>query len=243
MNQTMKQLPEDLQPYEKCMKYGPEFLTDTELLAAVLRTGVKGRNSLALADDLIRSRDRKGLGRIFSGSMQQLMRHDGIGRVKAVQIQCIGELARRISRQEARTALDADNPSSVYAYYRESLRLEEQEVVICMMLDTKNRLIGESELTRGTVDMSLLSAREVYLAALAARAARIILIHNHPSGDAEPSREDIEITKRIFLAGEMLGITLLDHIIAGEDTYTSLMEYGVFRGLGDAAGRILGSGE
>ena len=241
MNLTMKQLPQDAQPYEKCMRYGPEFLTDTELLAVVLRIGRQGSNSLELADELMRSTSLAKQGskemddsaerlvRVLHMSMAELVTHDGIGKVKAVQIQCIGELARRVSRQEARRALDVNDPSSVYDYYRETLRYEEQEVVICMMLDSRNRLIGESELTRGTVNMSLISAREVFMTALSAHASKIILIHNHPSGDASPSSADIETTRRIFLAGEMLGIPLLDHIIAGDNTYTSLYACGVLQ--------------
>ena len=116
----------------------------------------------------------------------------------------------------------------------ERLRHEEQEIVICMMLDTKNHLLGEAELTRGTVNQSLLSPRELFVSALSYHAVQLILVHNHPSGDPSPSREDIRITERIASAGKIIGIPLIDHLVIGDRKYTSFMESGL---MGDILSR------
>lgn len=227
-NNTMKNLPEDERPYEKCLQYGARSLTDAELLSVILRTGTKGRTSLMLAEDIMkRCRFDNGLTGLLHLTVPELEEIPGVGRVKACQIMCIGELSQRISRTGARKLLDFRNPSTIADYYMERLRHEEQEVVICMMLDTKNHLLGEREMTRGTVNQSLVSPRELFLSALSYHAVQMILVHNHPSGDPAPSREDMRITQRVFAAGRLIGIMLIDHIIIGDRRYTSFVESGL----------------
>lgn len=227
-NNTMKNLPEDERPYEKCLQYGARSLTDAELLSVILRTGTKGRSSLMLAEDIMkRCRFDNGLTGLLHLTVPELEEIPGVGRVKACQIMCIGELSQRISRTGARKLLDFRNPSTIADYYMERLRHEEQEVVICMMLDTKNHLLGEREMTRGTVNQSLVSPRELFLSALSYHAVQMILVHNHPSGDPAPSREDMRITQRVFAAGRLIGIMLIDHIIIGDRRYTSFVESGL----------------
>ncbi|MEE8885597.1 MAG: DNA repair protein RadC [Eubacteriales bacterium] len=227
-NNTMKNLPEDEGPYEKCLQYGARSLTDAELLSVILRTGTKGRTSLMLAEDIMkRCRFDNGLTGLLHLTVPELEEIPGVGRVKACQIMCIGELSQRISRTGARKLLDFRNPSTIADYYMERLRHEEQEVVICMMLDTKNHLLGEREMTRGTVNQSLVSPRELFLSALSYHAVQMILVHNHPSGDPAPSREDMRITQRVFAAGRLIGIMLIDHIIIGDRRYTSFVESGL----------------
>jgi DNA repair protein RadC len=224
---TIREIPEEERPYEKCRRYGPEALSDAELLSVILRCGVRGRSSLELARDILRlCRFEEGLTGIHHLSVMQLQELRGVGLVKALQIRCIGELSKRIARTEARRGLDFRDPESVAGYYMESLRHEEQENVICMMLDTKNHFLGDVPLTRGTVNISLISPRELFLEALAYHAVHLILVHNHPSGDPSPSREDLQITERIRRAGELLGITLLDHIIIGDRQFVSLRQRG-----------------
>jgi DNA repair protein RadC len=224
----MKNLPEDERPYEKCLQYGARSLTDAELLSVILRTGTKGRSSLMLAEDIMkRCRFDNGLTGLLHLTVPELEEIPGVGRVKACQIMCIGELSQRISRTGARKLLDFRNPSTIADYYMERLRHEEQEVVICMMLDTKNHLLGEREMTRGTVNQSLVSPRELFLSALSYHAVQMILVHNHPSGDPAPSREDMRITQRVFAAGRLIGIMLIDHIIIGDRRYTSFVESGL----------------
>lgn len=223
-HQTVKLLPEEERPYEKCLSKGPQALSDAELLAVVIRSGARGITSIDLAREVLRQCPyEEGLDGILHLDIRKLIELPGIGKVKAVQIQCIGELSKRIAGGRARRKLDFRSPACVADYYMEQLRHEEQETVICMMLDTATHLLGERQLTRGTVNQSLLSPREVFLAALEFHAVQIILVHNHPSGDPEPSREDILVTKRIQMAGELIGICLLDHIVIGDRRYTSII--------------------
>ena len=227
---TIKAMPEEERPYEKCLNLGPESLSDAELLSIILRCGAKGRNSLELARDILKlCRFEEGLTGLHHLSVQQLQDVKGVGLVKALQLKCIGELSKRIARKEARKGLDFHNPESIAHYYMESLRHEEQEIVVCMMLDTKNHFLGDVPLSRGTVNISLISPRELFLEALAFHAVHLILVHNHPSGDPTPSRDDLMVTRRIVRAGELLGITLLDHIIIGDQRFVSLRQTGMFK--------------
>ena len=224
---TMKGLPLSERPYEKCMRYGPSALSDAELLAVVLRTGSYGYTALEMASDILRLCPyREGLSGILHLTAQDLKRVNGIGQVKAVQILCVGELSRRLSRMEAERTMTFEDPSSVAEYYMEELRHCEQETVRCMMLDTRNRLLGETEIFRGTVNNSVLSPREVFLMAMSYHAVNILLVHNHPSGDASPSEADIEVTIQLIEAGRLIGIGVLDHIIIGDHTYVSLIRDG-----------------
>ena len=156
--------------------------------------------------------------------MTQLKKIHGIGRVKALQIVCIVELSKRLSKASAIKGLDFSSAAKIAEYYMEDLRHHQQEHMKLLMLNTKARLIGETDISKGTVNASLVSPRELFIEALQKNAVSIILLHNHPSGDPTPSKEDILITKRIKEAGNLIGIELLDHIIIGNNCYTSLAE-------------------
>ena len=230
MNHTIKEMPESQRPYEKCIREGEGSLSDSELLAVILRTGTRGSNSLTLANDILKHMEQSsypGLPGIIHSSLPELRRIHGIGAVKAVQLKCIGELSKRIASEAARPMLDFKNPDSIAAYYMEQLRHQEQEVMICMMLDNQNHLLGDTVLSKGTVNATLITPREIFLEALRYHAVNLILIHNHPGGNPSPSVCDKEITERISQAGEMLGICLLDHIIIGDQRYVSLREQGL----------------
>ena len=227
----MKQLPEEQRPYEKCFTQGESSLSDSELLAVILRSGMQGKNSLALAQEILKfmeSSSYPGLMGLMHVSVQDLMRIHGVGRVKAVQLKCFGELSKRIAKAAARPQMVMNNPSSIAAYYMEELRHEEQEIVICMMLDVKGHFLGDKILTRGTATGSLVTPREIYMEALRRHAVSLILVHNHPSGDPTPSPDDQQITARIYQAGELLGIHLLDHIVIGDHRYCSFREEGLW---------------
>ena len=215
-------------PYEKCLKYGVSSLTDAELLAVIIRTGTKGVSSVNLAGRILGlSKKDNGLLGICHLTGPELMQLSGVGRVKAIQILCIGELSKRIATYQARRGLCFTEPGSIANYYKEQLRHEEQEVMICMMLDTKNHLIGDEVISKGTVNASLVSPRELFLSALRFHAVNLILVHNHPSGDAAPSQADIDLTRRVRQAGELLGVYILDHIIIGDCQYFSFQEEGI----------------
>ena len=224
---TMKHLPPQMQPYEKCTAFGPGFLTDAELIACILRSGTKEYTSVALAEYLLKLRKGKeGLRGLCSLSYEELTAVSGIGRVKAIQIQCIFELAKRMSRSEAAKLLKFDEPETIANYYMEDYRHKEQEHLLLLLLDNKSNLLGEKLMFTGTVNTSIVSPREIYLEALKYHAVGIILLHNHPSGDPTPSDADRRITRKIQDAGRLMDIPLLDHLVIGDKRYVSFREEG-----------------
>lgn len=213
-------------PYEKFIKYGPQSMTESELLAIILRTGTKDKSALQLAEEILSlsQTNRTGLLGLYDLSLKKLMSVKGIGEVKAVKIQCIAELAMRINSACAKSGLIVHKPSTVADYFMEKLRHRKKECVVIACLDAKGQLIKEIDLSSGSVNMSLISARDVFLEALRHEAVNIILIHNHPSGDPTPSTSDVQVTKCISEMGRNLDIPLLDHIIIGDNCYFSFRE-------------------
>lgn len=220
----MKDIPNAERPYEKCLKQGAEALSDAELLAVLLRTGTKGENVLALAKRLLYQDGGAGLLGIHQFSFQSLMKLKGIGKVKAVQILCLSELAKRLSKASVEPRLRFSSSQSVAEYYMEDLRHRNQEVMKLLLLNSKAELIDETNISKGTVNASLATPRELFVEALKKEAVSMILLHNHPSGDPTPSRDDILTTKRISECGLLIGIELLDHIIIGNNCYVSFQE-------------------
>lgn len=217
-----------LRPYEKFMRFGAEGLTESELLAVILRTGNRDEDAEKLAARILdmASYGKHGLAGLHQLSMEQLLQIKGIGRVKAIQIKCVMEFCTRVARAKAREGLSFTRSGSVAAYYMETLRHRNRECIFLLMLDAKGHLLKETELSRGTVKASLLSPREVFVEALKTEAVNLILLHNHPSGDPTPSREDMSITANIAKMGTMLDIPLIDHIIIGDNKYISFKEKG-----------------
>lgn len=220
----MKDIPNAERPYEKCLKQGAEALSDAELLAVLLRTGTKGENVLALAKRLLYQDGGAGLLGIHQFSFQSLMKLKGIGKVKAVQILCLSELAKRLSKASVEPRLRFSSSQSVAEYYMEDLRHRNQEVMKLLLLNSKAELIDETNISKGTVNASLVTPRELFVEALKKEAVSMILLHNHPSGAPTPSRDDILTTKRISECGLLIGIELLDHIIIGNNCYVSFQE-------------------
>ena len=216
-------------PYEKCEQYGAENLTDAELLAVLLRTGTKGENSLQLAKRILHPDfAQEGILNIHQWSMEQLLEIKGIGSVKAIQILCLSELAKRLSKAEAQSGLNFSAPETIAQYYMEDMRHRKKEEMKLLLLNSKTKLIGESELSLGTVNTTLVSPREVFVEALRRNAVAVILLHNHPSGDPTPSKQDVLITRRVTEAGRLIGVELLDHIIIGDNCFISLRDKGFF---------------
>ena len=213
-------------PYEKFLKFGPESLSEAELLAVILRTGTKNCSAVSLAEKILSlsKGKQKGLNALHHISLSELMEIPGIGEVKAVKIKCIGELSKRMARERAEDELRFDLPSTVASYFMEELRHEEKEMILLLSLDSRLHLIEKYVLSIGTVNASLLSPREVFVRALKCQASSVILLHNHPSGDATPSREDLLVTGKIKETGELVEIPLIDHIIIGDGCYASLKE-------------------
>ena len=223
----MKTLPELERPYEKCERLGAGSLSDAELLAVLLRTGSRGENVLDLSRRILYYAGEDGILGIHHFTIERLKRMKGIGRVKAVQMVCISELAKRLAKARACEMLQFTCPASIAKYYMEDMRHERQEVMKLLMLNSKSRLIGESDISKGTVNASLITPRELFIEALQKNAVSIIILHNHPSGEPSPSREDRLITERIRQAGDLIGIELLDHIVIGNNCYISFSEQGL----------------
>lgn len=216
-------------PYEKFLRLGPECLSEAELLAIILRTGTKNCPALELAEKILSlsTTGEGGLNALHHLSLAELQSLPGIGEVKAVKIKSIAELAVRMAKEKAMHKLKFDQPQTVAAYFMEEMRHEEIEKVLLLSLDNKLQLIEKYVLSIGTVKASLLSPREVFVQAFKNKACYIMLLHNHPSGDCVPSRQDILITNRIKEAGELVEIPIMDHIIIGNGNYTSFKEKGL----------------
>ncbi|MCD8346453.1 MAG: DNA repair protein RadC [Lachnospiraceae bacterium] len=227
---TMKSMPFEERPYEKCLEKGAESLSDAELLSVILRTGSCGESALELARRILTlNGEKSGLLGIYHMSIADLTKVRGLGTVKAAQLKCIAELSRRISRSRFSEGVSFQDPVAVAEYYMEDLRHLEQEVVLLVMLNSKGRLIRDVRLSLGTVRASMISPREIFIEAVRNQAVGIILLHNHPSGIPDPSEEDIRLTERVRLCGAMLGIELLDHIIIGDCQAVSLREQGIWQ--------------
>ena len=223
---TMKEMPESEKPYEKCINYGAQELSDAELLAVILRTGTRQFTSLQTAQRLLYGREGNLLN-LISMTMEEMQNIPGIGQVKAAQMKCVAELAVRIARTQRAVKISLNQPESVAGYYMETLRHESKEKLLLAMFDAKCNLLGDEVISVGTVKNSLVSPREIFLKALQCKAVHIVLLHNHPSGDPTPSGADKRVTKRIAACGEMMDIALADHIIIGDNNYISFREKGL----------------
>jgi DNA repair protein RadC len=217
-------LPDD-RPRERLERSGPESLTTPELLAILFRTGTRGRNAVQVGDELFRHLG--GLAGIVGASLDQLQAVPGIGRVKAIEVKAAFELAKRVaaSGEEARPVIRS--PDDVAKLMMAELRYETREHLMALILDARNQVRQTRRISSGTLTESLVHPREVYLEAVRFSAAAIVLVHNHPSGDPSPSPEDIATTRRIYEAGKIMGIDLLDHIIIGDGRWTSLKQSGL----------------
>ncbi len=217
---TMKELPDPERPYEKCLALGPAALSDAELIGVILRTGSAGEKSTDLAVRVLNA-GPDGLLNLIRLKPEELMRIRGIGRVKAVQLKCVGELSRRIAASSRHIGPVFSGPEEIASFYMERLRHETREILLLVMFDRKNMCLGDEVISVGTSNASLVSPAEVFRTALSKKAEFIVLLHNHPSGDPYPSREDLKVTRRIRECGELMEIPLMDHIIIGDNRWYS----------------------
>lgn len=225
---TVKDLPISERPYEKCEKYGVSALSDAELLAVILRTGTKHVRAIELATNLLNySQAHSGLKGLNYLTMKELTKIKGIGRVKAIELVCLTEITKRMSKEIHLDRLKLITPQSVADYYMQDMRHLTREQVLLLMMDSKNKLIKDMIISEGTVNTSIMPTREIMVQAVKFDAVNIILLHNHPSGDPTPSTEDIRVTKRLMEASNLIGISLMDHIIIGDNRYISLKEQGI----------------
>lgn len=220
--------PREELPFDKFLRLGPEALSDAELLAIMLRTGTREKSPVDLGREVLKlAGDSRGLLGLYHFNINELKSIEGIGEVKAVQLLCIAEIAKRTACMQSSDKLSFCKPDTVASYYMEKMRHRESEQLILILLDNKNNLISDSVISVGTINSTLISVREVFVHALRANATGIILIHNHPSGDPSPSRQDQLITNKIKEVSSLVEIPLLDHIIIGDNQYTSFKQKGL----------------
>ncbi len=224
---TTKELPESERPYEKLEKGGVKSLSDAELLAVLIKTGTRHKNSIDLARDILQLHPvYKGLLGLNYLSTNELQQIDGIGKVKAAQILCAVELSKRFARQKKPERIQFDSPAHIAELFMDEMRTFDQEHTRVLFLDNRCALICWEELFVGSVSNCSVNPREILKRALQYDAISIVLLHNHPSGDPTPSMSDIQFTERMCQAGELVGISLLDHIVLGDYNYVSLKERG-----------------
>jgi DNA repair protein RadC len=225
----IKDLPMSERPYEKMEKYGAERLSDAELLAVIIRTGSKSETSVALAQRILKTdENHMGLACLHELTLEELRNLKGIGRVKAIQIKALMELSKRIaSTYTLGNRVIIRSPEDVCRLLMEEMRHLKQEVFKVILLNTKNHVMRCREVSVGSLTASIVHPREVFREAVKAGSSGVIFVHNHPSGDPQPSSEDIETTARLVSAGNILGIKVMDHIIIGEGKYVSLKEKGL----------------
>lgn len=222
-----KEYKEDL-PYERFIKCGSTALTDAELLAVLLRTGTKELNVLELAKKILCENNKnRGLQRLMDLNYSELIKIKGIGKVKATQLLCIVELAKRLWKSRNSEEIYFDSPMAVADYYMQDMRNLKREELHLALLDTRQRLLDDILISRGTVNSSIISSRDILIEALRQNAVNIVLVHNHPSGSPNPSKEDIMVTQNVNKACILIGIHLNDHLIIGDNKYYSFKEQGV----------------
>ncbi|OOB79037.1 MAG: hypothetical protein ATN34_01075 [Epulopiscium sp. Nele67-Bin002] len=225
---NMNSYPPEMMPYEKYKKYGINSLTDTDLIAIILGKGTKRYNVMELANKLITNdKGECDITSLRKLKYTKLIEVEGIGEIKAMQIMAVIEIACRLTRPLDIYKVDLTQPSKVAELFMEECKYKEQEEFYVLSLDVKSRLISKDCISVGTINETVVHPREVYKTALLNSANAIIVVHNHPSGDPEPSRADIEFTQILAKAGEFMKITLVDHIIIGNNCYKSLKNIGV----------------
>ncbi|KPZ59903.1 hypothetical protein AN391_00842 [Pseudoalteromonas sp. P1-13-1a] len=218
-------LPNSLRPREKLIAKGPKALSDAELLAIFLRTGLPGMNVIELAQHLLN--ENKTLHNLFNASQDEFCAQKGLGVAKYVQLQAVLELSQRYMQERCQRDAVFNSPNAVYEYLTLQMRGLQQEVFMVLYLDSQNRLVKDEILFYGTINSASVYPREVLKAALKNNAAAIILAHNHPSGIAEPSQADKLITQKLQQALQLVDINVLDHIIVGGETCVSFAQRGL----------------
>ncbi len=219
----IKKLPYLEQPREKILNHGVDVLSTSELLAVLLRTGTRHHNAIDLGNILMR-KCGEDLTELSSITLEELCLIDGIGESKACQILAAIELGKRLKQSPLVRKTKITSPNDVVAFFSAELSSERVEKFIAVFLNTKNEMLAWEVISIGSLNASIVHPREVFNRAIKRSAASILAVHNHPSGHVEPSREDINITKRLSEVGQIVGIPMVDHIIIGKDKYYSFKE-------------------
>lgn len=220
----IRDVPEEERPRERMKRFGAENLSNTELIAILLRTGVRGHSVVRVAETILQ---RAGtLRSLLEMKLEELKTIKGVGEAKAIQIKAGLELGRRLSRLNVLEQPKISSPQDAAMLMMDSMRYLHQEHFVVLFLNTKNHVIAQETIFVGTLNSSLVHPREVFREGIRKSAASIILLHNHPSGDPQPSKEDLDVTQRLVEGGRILGIEVLDHIVIGDGIFVSLKEKG-----------------
>lgn len=222
----IKELPEIERPYEKLELYGEKALSNAELLAIIIKNGTKEKTSIEMANEILnlnKNEDKGDLNFLRDLSLEELMNLKGIGRVKAIQIKSICELATRMSKPSNYKKIQIKSPKDVAELLMSDLRFEKREIAKIILLNNKNIVLKIQDVAIGSGNFSNLNIRYILSETVKINAPKIILVHNHPSGDPTPSRADIIVTERLKEAAEILKIELLDHIVIGNMHYRSIL--------------------
>lgn len=220
----IKDMPTTEKPRERLMHYGVENLSNTDLLSIILRTGIKEMNVKEVSENILKTVGN--LNNFNNIGIRELSNIKGVGNIKAITILAAIELGKRVNNKEITLKMCLNNTKKVHDAFKRYFQKIKQEKLMAIYLDTKKRLISYKVIFVGTLDYSIVHPRDIFNEAIKVSASSLIIIHNHPSGDIKPSKEDIETTNRIMESGKMLGIPLLDHIITnGEEYYSFYDEY------------------
>lgn len=219
----IKEIPINDRPMERLIRYGVETLSDEELIAIILKTGTKGNSAKELSSLLLSKIG--GIKKLNELNYEYLNKFKGIGMSKAcILLSCI-ELSKRINREvDTIKNIKLNNSEIVYKFYKEKIGNKKQEYFYCVYLDNQKRVIDDKLLFIGTINYSLVHPREIFKEAYLLGASAIICIHNHPSGNVLPSRQDLEVTNNLIEVGKILGIKILDHIVISKEKYYSFLE-------------------
>ncbi|WP_353106340.1 RadC family protein [Acetoanaerobium noterae] len=220
----IKDIIKEERPRETLLKKGETYLSDSELLAILINNGTKDKSAITLAREIIETSD--GIRNLSNITVEELSKIKGIGLAKACRIISALELGRRVSVASEMQKFKISSPQDIGNVYMEELRYKKKEIFRVVLLNTKNVIIGSKDISEGSLNASIVHPREVFLEAIKKSANKMILMHNHPSGDPTPSSEDINITKRLISAGQIVGIEILDHVIIGDGNFYSFKENG-----------------
>lgn len=223
MSIKLKEVPISERPYEKLEMYGAENLTNSELLAIIIKTGTKDESAIDLAKRILNlNTENNDLTFLQDLSLQEYMKIKGIGQVKAIQLKAVCELAKRIGSPTNKNKIIIHTPQDVANLLMKQLKYEKREIAKVIHLNNKNIIQKISDISFGSSNFALIEPREVLTEAVKLQIPRIILVHNHPSGDPTPSKSDYELTDRIYDSANLMGIELLDHIVIGDEKYESI---------------------
>lgn len=222
----MKELPKSERPYEKLELYGEKTLSNAELLAIIIKTGTKDETSVELAQRILKlndtDTDTEDLSYLQALSIEELMQIKGIGKVKAIQLKAVTEIAIRMFKTSNYKAITIKQPHDLAKILMSELKFEKSEKVKIIVLNNKNEIQKIKDIATGGSNFANVSIKDILSEPIKMKAPKIIVVHNHPSGDSTPSKQDIVFTEQLYEISELMGIQLLDHLVIGNMNYTSI---------------------